>query len=86
MASVTIPQEQALWWGLRAMPAASSPLLLLLLLLLPQTLLIRIKASPVRLLSPSQAQEPHLNLSKENSANLKRCNGRFLFPNIFGKK
>ena len=83
MASVTIPQEQALWWGLRAMPAASSPLLLLLL---PQTLLIRIKASPVRLLSPSQAQEPHLNLSKENSANLKRCNGRFLFPNIFGKK
>ena len=83
MASVTIPQEQALWWGLRAMPAASSPLLLLLL---PQTLLIRIKASPVRLLSPSQAQEPHLNLSKENSANQKRCNGRFLFPNIFGKK
>ena len=73
------PQEQALQWYLGSTPGASYPLPLP-----PQTLLIRIKASPVRLLSlVSPSPKTFVSISEKKILQIKnlspfRCNDTFL--------
>ena len=86
VATTMTPQEQALQWYLGSTPGASYPLLPL-----PQTLLIRIKASPVRLLSlVSPSPKTFVSISEKKILQIKNlspfcCNDRMLFSNPFGQ-